>query len=144
MTLVRFRPDVDYPAIPRRFSDMIDEFFNSSLSLGDQTGFVPGIDITEDEKQYSIHVTLPGMQKENIHIDLNDRVITVSGERQQETEDKNVKYHLVESRYGKFERSFTLPENVDPDSLDAKYEDGMLKLSVKKSEKTLSKQIQVK
>ncbi|MEX0772865.1 MAG: Hsp20/alpha crystallin family protein [Balneolales bacterium] len=144
MAITQYRPDVDYPIIPRRFSEMMDEFFNESLSLGERAGFVPGIDITEDDKQYFIQITLPGMKKDDISIDLDDRTITVSGERKQERENKDVKYHLVESRYGKFERSFTLPATADPDSLDAKYEDGILKMTVKKSEKSMSKQIKVK
>lgn len=144
MTLVKFRPDLDYPAIPRRFSEMMDEFFNESLNLGDRSGFVPGIDITEDDKQYNIQVALPGMKKNDINIGLDDRTLTISGERKHEKEDKNVKYHIVESRYGQFERSFTLPENAEPDSLDARYEDGILKLTVQKSEKKVSKQIKVK
>ncbi|MEX0780603.1 MAG: Hsp20/alpha crystallin family protein [Balneolales bacterium] len=144
MAITQNRPDVDYPVIPRRFSEMMDEFFNESMSLGERTGFVPGIDITENDKQYFIQVTLPGMKKDDINIDLDDRTLTVSGERKHEKEEKDVKYHLIESRYGRFERSFTLPANADPDSLDAKYEDGILKMNVKKSEKSMSKQIKVK
>lgn len=144
MAITKYRPDIDYPVIPRRFSEMMDEFFSESLSLGEHTGFMPGIDITEDDKQYFIQVTLPGMKKEDINIDLDDRTLTVSGERKHEKEEKDVKYHLVESRYGKFERSFTLPANADPDSMDAKYENGILKMTVKKSEKSMSKQIKVK
>lgn len=144
MALIKFRPDLDYPAIPRRFSEMMDEFFNDSLTQGDRSGFVPGIDITEDDKQYNIQVTLPGMKKDDINIDLEDRTLTISGERRQEKEDKNVKYHIVESRFGKFERSFVLPNDVDLESLSARYKDGMLNLSVKKSEKKMSKQIEVK
>lgn len=144
MTLVKFRPESDNSAIPRRFSEMVDEFFNESLSMGGRMGFAPVVDVIEDDKQYSINVTLPGMKKEDININLEDRTLTISGERKQEKEDKNVKYHLVESRYGKFERSFTLPESAELDTLAAKYEDGMLRLTVNKSEKKLSKQIKVK
>ncbi|MEX0686459.1 MAG: Hsp20/alpha crystallin family protein [Balneolales bacterium] len=144
MALIKFRPDMDYPSIPRRFSDMMDEFFNDSMTLGDRSGFVPGIDITEDDNQYNIHVTLPGMKKEDIKIDLEDRTLTISGERKQEKEDKNVKYHIIESRYGQFERSFTLPSNVDLDSLNAKYKDGMLNLTIQKVQKKMSKQIDIK
>lgn len=147
MTLVRFNPktDYDYPAIPKRFTDMIDEFFNDAVATSNAGGtFVPGIDISENDSHFHINVNLPGMKKEDININLDDRVLTISGERRQEEEKKDTRYHLVETRYGKFERAFTLPDNIKPDSIKAKYENGVLRLGVEKAEKKVSKQIEVK
>lgn len=147
MTLVRFNPNTDYeyPSIPKRFSDMIDEFFNDAVSTRDTQGsFLPGIDIVENDSHYKINVNLPGMKKEDIAISLDDKVLTISGERKQEEETENTRYHLVETRYGSFKRSFSLPENIKEDSFDATYENGVLKLMVEKAQKKASKQIEVK
>lgn len=147
MTLVRFNPrhQFDFPVVPKRFSDMIDEFFNESLTKTAGNGsFLPGIDIIENDTHFMVNVNLPGMNKEDIKLDLDDRVLTISGERKQETEDKNAKYHLIETRYGSFSRSFTLPENINNESIQAVYENGVLKLSIEKVEKKVSKQIEVK
>ncbi len=147
MTLVRFNPrnEFDFPAIPKRFSDMIDEFFNESLSqTGNKGTFLPGIDIIENDSHYMVNVNLPGMNKEDIKIDLDDRVLSISGERKQEIKDENAKYHLVETRYGSFSRSFTLPDNINSESINATYENGVLKLAIEKAEKKVSKQIEVR
>ncbi|MEX0778142.1 MAG: Hsp20/alpha crystallin family protein [Balneolales bacterium] len=144
MTLVKFRSDADYPAIPRHFNEAVDKFFKDSLTMGNHTGFTPSTDIAEDEKQFIIQLAIPGINKDDIDININNRTLTISGERRHKKEDKSVKYHLIESRFGKFERSFTLPDNVELDSVDAKYEDGLLKVSVQKSENKQIKQIKVK
>lgn len=143
MTLVRFRDhDIETPVLPRTFSEMLDTFFNEAVHT--RENFVPGIDVMEDDKTYMIRVTLPGIKKEEVKIELEDNTLTVSGERKFEKEEKNRKYHLVESRFGNFKRTFTLPRNVDNSSIDAKMAEGILNITIKKDEKSVSRQISIK
>jgi HSP20 family protein len=143
MTLVRFRDhDVESPVLPRSFSEMLDTFFNEAVT--GRENFVPGIDVMEDDKQYEIRVTLPGIKKDEVKIELEDNTLTVSGERKFEKEEKNKRYHLVESRFGTFKRSFTLPRHIDNTSIDAKMSEGILNITIKKDEKSVSRQIAIK
>ncbi len=146
MTLVRFRParNLDLPEVPRRFSDMMDEFFNESIDRRERNGFTPDVNVREDNTHYYIEVSLPGISKEDLKINLDDNTLYISGERRRENKEENVKYHLVESSYGKFERAFTLPENVDQDTINAEFKDGILTLSIEKKQKKVSKEISVK
>lgn len=147
MTLVRFNPqrDIDTSIIPKTFSDMLDTFFNDAVSTRVTNGsFIPGVDVVEHDKHFEIDVALPGMKKNEVSIELEDGVLTISGERKHESEEKNAKYHLVESRYGKFSRSFTLPRNVDRDSISAKMSDGILKITINKAEEAVSRKVEIK
>ncbi len=146
MTLVRFRNDrnLDNP-VPKTFSDMLDTFFDDAIGKNlDTRDFKPGVDIIEHDGKFEINASLPGLKKEDINIELEDNVLTISGERKHETEEKNKKYHLFETRFGSFTRSFTLPRNVNRDSVKANMEDGMLKITIDKSEEAVSRKIQIK
>ncbi|MDG5767988.1 Hsp20/alpha crystallin family protein [Balneolales bacterium ANBcel1] len=146
MTITRYTPlrELDYPNMPRRFSSILDDFFNDVVSSDTGRMFVPSLDVTEDDSHYHVQVSLPGLKKEDIHVDLQDRRLTISGERKEEKEEKETKYHLTETRYGKFERSVMLPENIDQNKIDARFEDGILKLDIEKKEKQVSKQIKIR
>lgn len=104
----------------------------------------PLVDISEDEKEYVIKAEVPEMKKEEIKITVHDDVLSISGERKYEKEDKGKKYHRVERAYGSFMRSFTLPEDADGSKVNAEYKDGILKVHLPKSEKAKPKAIEVK
>ncbi len=104
----------------------------------------PLVDITEDEKEYVVKAEIPEMKKEEIKINVHDDVLTVSGERKYEKEEKGKKYHRVERAYGSFMRSFTLPGDADGTKVNAEYKDGVLKVHLPKSEKAKPKAIEVK
>ena len=106
--------------------------------------WAPTVDITEDEKNYIIKAELPDVKKEDVHVRVENGVLTITGERKAEKEEKNKKYHRVERSYGSFARSFTLPENVEAEKVSAAYKDGLLTVTVAKSEKAQPKQIEVK
>lgn len=130
-----------------RFSDMLDRFFEDAFqirSLGGD-GFTPKVDVSETETHYNYEIALPGMKKEDIHINVDDNLLTISGERKVEDKKKKEgRYHMVENYYGAFERALTLPRNTRLDSIDATYEDGILKVSIEKEEKGSGKEIKVK
>ena len=104
----------------------------------------PLVDITEDEKEYVIKAELPEVKKEDIKLNVQDDVLTITGERKYEKEEKGKKYHRVERSYGSFLRSFTLPENADGTKVAAEYKDGLLMVRLPKSEKAKPKSIEVK
>lgn len=141
MTLVRYnRPNRDL--MSKNFSDIMDEFFNDAVRSNRDT-FVPGIDISETDDQFLISAELPGMEKDDIEISLENRNLTISGERKFEKKEDGKKFHRVETRYGSFNRSFQLPDNVDEESIEATYENGLLNISIDKAEDKVKKKIEI-
>ena len=127
--------------VPTTFSHLIDRFFNESngRSGGSAYSFVPKVDIIEKEKAFEIYLAVPGMEKEDFRIDLKENVLTLSGERKLRKETKEQDYRTLETQYGAFGRSFVLPENVDAEKIEAKYNNGILEVVVPKDEKKLIK-----
>jgi HSP20 family protein len=106
--------------------------------------WAPFVDITEDEKEYLIKADLPEIKKEEIKVTVENGVLVLSGQRKFEKEEKGRRYHRIERAYGSFARSFSLPDNADPDQVNAEFNEGVLKLHVPKSEAARPKQIEVK
>ena len=106
--------------------------------------WTPRVDIVEDDKEYLINVELPGVKKDEIKVSVKDRVLSISGERKSEKEEKGKKYHRTERTYGAFVRSFTLPEAASGEKLKANFEDGILKVQIPKEERAKTKAIEVK
>src|SRR5438552_8371087 len=106
--------------------------------------WTPLADITEDEKEYLIKAELPEVRKEDVKVCVENGVLTISGERKFEKEEKNKRYHRVERGYGSFVRSFTLPDVAEADKVKAEFKDGVLKVHLPKSERSKAKQIEVK
>lgn len=136
MKLVRYN-QLD-PQVPASFSGMLDKFFNDSFGAALKQ-FNPAVDIAEDVKFYEIHVAVPGVKKQDFKIDLIDGKLTISGERKMEEKKEGKNFHSVETQFGSFSRSFFLPEDVKEDKVEATYEDGLLKLTLPKKEKKVSK-----
>ena len=106
--------------------------------------WAPSVDISETEAEYAIKAELPEVKKEDVKVTVEDGVLTLQGERKQEKDEKGKKYHRIERSYGRFVRSFTLPDSVDESKVKAEYTDGVLHLHLPKSEKAKPKQIDVK
>lgn len=140
MSIVRYNSALN-DFVPTTFSNLIDRFFTESVgrSGGAAYSFVPRVDVFEDEKGFEVHVAVPGMSKEDFKIDLNDNLLTISGERKFTKERKENNFHAVETQYGNFSRSFSLPENVDAAKISAKYNNGILELNIPKDEKKVLK-----
>lgn len=141
MSIIRYNNALNDYTTPTAFSNLIDRFFNESLGRtgGSQYSFVPKVDIIENEKAFELHVVVPGMNKEDFKIDLNDNFLTVSGERKSTREKKENNFHSIESQYGTFSRSFSLPENVDAAKISAAYVNGVLEITIPKDEKKILK-----
>jgi len=106
--------------------------------------WAPLVDIVEDDNEYLIKAELPEVKKEDVKVTVQDDVLTISGERMFEKEEKDRKYHRMERAYGSFARSFTLPEDADGEKVAAEFKDGVLKVHLPKSEKARPKSIEVK
>ena len=106
--------------------------------------WAPLVDISEDDKQYAIKAEIPEVRKEDVKVTLENGVLTISGERKAEKEEENRRFHRVERAYGSFARSFTMPEDADPDHVTAEFRDGLLHVAIAKTEKARPKTIDVK
>ncbi|HEY4652600.1 MAG TPA: Hsp20/alpha crystallin family protein [Pontibacter sp.] len=131
--------------MPQTFSSMLDRFFNESVNTRGLTSFTPHVDACETERGYEIEVALPGIRKEDISIDFQEGRLTISGERKFERREEDGKrYQMLETQYGSFSRTFYLPDNVNPDQINARLENGILLVSVPKDEhKTMKRQISI-
>ncbi|WHZ16312.1 MAG: Heat shock protein Hsp20 [Nitrospira sp.] len=104
----------------------------------------PLVDIVENEQEYLIKAELPEVKKEDVRLTVEDEVLTISGERKFEKEEKGRKHHRIERAYGSFVRSFSLPEDADGSKVTADYKDGVLHVHLPKSEKAKPKSIEIK
>lgn len=107
-------------------------------------GFTPAVDIYEDKEGFSIRAELPGVKAEDVHVTVENQVLTLRGERKLEKEDKREGYHRVERSYGAFTRSFVLPNTVAGDNVQAEMKDGVLTLKLMKKPETQPRRIEVK
>lgn len=121
-----------------------DRFFNESIQKG-QSGFSPKVDIAETAKEFEIQVAVPGFSKSDFNIDLKDGKLSIAGERKLEKENKERNFISIQTEYGRFFKSFQLPENIDEKRIEAAYENGILSLRIPKDEtKKLESKIAVK
>lgn len=108
------------------------------------TEWIPPVDIAEDDKEYTVKVELPGMKKEDVHVNVEAGVLSITGERKVEKEEKDKKHHRSERMYGSFVRTFTLPDGTASDKVSAEFKDGVLTVHLPKDEKAKPKSIEVK
>jgi len=106
--------------------------------------WAPAVDIIEDDKEYLIKVELPEVQKDAVKVTVEAGTLTISGERKTEKEEKNRKFHRIERSYGRFERSFSIPDDAEDSKVNAEFKDGVLRVHLAKCEKARPKQIEVK
>jgi len=139
----------------REMEDIHDRLFNLFKNTQPRSGsgeqesltvseWTPLVDITEDDKEYLIKAELPEVKKEEVKVTVESGLLTISGERKIEKEEKGKRYHRVERAYGSFVRSFSLPDDADGNKVNADFKDGVLRVHLAKSEHAKPKQIEVK
>jgi HSP20 family protein len=124
--------------IPRRFfEDPFKYIFEQNIApeklesaLGSKYAFNPACDIKEDEEKISVHVDLPGVDKKDMHVEVKDHMLRISAERRVDNDDK--KFLMKERFYGKYERAFRLPDNIDEENVQAKFNNGVLDVILNK------------
>lgn len=146
MQLVRLNPMRDLVNYRRRmdslFDDFFADFFNGTRAELNR-GWNPKVNIFEEDDQIVMKAEMPGVDKDNIAVDVDGRVLTLKGEQSTDNEVKKENYYMRERSYGKFERSFTLPEKIESEKIKAEYKDGVLKLNIPKPESSKPKAITV-
>ncbi len=148
MLVTRYNPYSD-PDIRKGFEvlhSLMNQFDPVVKEESNLASFVPSVNTRESDDAYYIEVDLPGIKKEDIEITTEDNVLTISGERKYKDEVKEDDYYKVESRYGKFSRSFTLPEKVDVEKIQAESRDGVLEVVIPKlkEEENKPRKIEIK
>ncbi len=148
MLVTRYNPYSELERMRKSF-ELFNNMFNNLERTFPQeniSSFIPTVNTREDDSAYYIEVDLPGVKKEDIEITTEDNVLTISGERKVRDEVKEDDYYKVESVYGTFSRSFTLPENVDVNKIEAKNENGVLEIVIPKKveEDKKPKKIEIK
>ncbi len=143
---VRWDPFGEFSTLQERLNRLFEDLMPTTR-MGEEeltTGtFYPAVDIYEGEKEITLKAELPGIDKKDVHVDINGGVITLRGERKIEKENKKENYHRVERSYGIFNRSFTLPTTVDPGKVKANYKDGVLSVTLPRKEEAKPKSIPV-
>jgi HSP20 family protein len=130
----------------RRDMDRLwDSFFESGVRRTDDGGeWLPSLDVAETKDEIVVKAEVPGMDPKDIDISLSDGLLTIKGEKKQEREEKEEDYHLVERSYGTFTRSIRLPKEVRREKISASYKNGVLKVTLPKSEEAKQKEIKIK
>ena len=133
--------------LQREIDRVFGRFFPSTDGDGESTSrqavWAPRTDLSETEDSYRLQLDVPGLSKEDLNINYKDNQLTVSGERTSERTDEDEEYVRVERSFGQFYRSFTLPRTVNAENITASYENGVLTISVPKTEKEKSRQIEI-
>jgi HSP20 family protein len=132
MTLIKRNTDINWP-----FRGFLSDFFDTDETLYDrliQRDRMPSVNVAETEKEYEIEMAAPGMKKSDFKVNVSNGVLTISAEKEENAEEQKKNYTRKEYSFRSFSRSFTLPDNTKDDSINAKYTDGVLKLTIAKKE----------
>ena len=143
MTLVKWNPEREMNMLQRQVNRLFEDFFGSPALSSDRqlTEWEPVVDIREDAEAYFVHAELPGVRKEDVRITMQNNLLTIRGEKKQETEKKESEYHRIERSFGNFERSFTLPATVKTEKIDANFADGVLTILLPKTEEAKPREV---
>ncbi|MFQ5864259.1 MAG: Hsp20/alpha crystallin family protein [bacterium] len=144
--LTRRSPTRDFLNLADEMNRFVRDFFGddtreTSLFKGTWS---PKVDISEDNDNFYLHVELPGIKREDVKVSYEDGLLTITGEKKAEKEEKDLNFHRVERAFGKFERSFRMPTNIINDKIDAQFQNGVLSIILPKAEEAKPKEIEVK
>jgi HSP20 family protein len=146
MALIRWEPVRELSTIQSEMNRLFNTFFEPGPGNGGSTSlrrWIPAMDLVETDDDFVLRADLPGLSEGDVHIDLEDNVLTISGERKSEHEERKEGYYRVERASGKFARSLTLPEGVDPDSIRANFDRGVLEVRVPKPEERKPRKVAI-
>jgi HSP20 family protein len=143
MSIARWDPFVELNRMNRVFRDLLRERDEGSEGPLASATFIPPLDISEDENNLTVELEIPGMNEKDLHVRVDGNVLTVSGERKLEREEKGKDFRRIERQYGSFQRSITVPNSVDPNSANASYENGVLRIQFAKRSEAKPREIKV-
>jgi len=131
MTLIKFEPFRDLDLLNTNIRRFFDDFPTATQEFS--STYHPKIDIYEDDKKIYFEAEVPGMNKKDLNISVHDNILTVTGEKKKESEEKGKNFFRMERTFGSFTRSFTLPDEINVEKIDAKFTDGILKIEIEKA-----------
>ena len=143
MALVRWDPATTVPTLQNRVNRLFEDMFPETREDLGLMEWRPSVDTYEKDDAIVVKAELPGVKKEDVDIDISNNVLTINGERHYD-DVKNEDYYRRERFHGKFQRAFTLPDNVDMSNIDASFKDGVIEVTVPKTEKTQTQKIEIK
>jgi len=144
MNVIRWEPFGGMDDMFNRFPSLFEKWARLSGTGEKGVGWAPSVDISETDQEYLIRASLPAVKKEDVNVTVEDGMLTVSGERRQQQQQKDEKFHKIENLYGSFARSFSLPEGTDPSAIRAESKDGVLTIHVPKARAETKKPTTVK
>lgn len=136
-------PWSDILTLRREMNDLIDGLGASTRSEPGQVVWAPSVNVREDEERLTIEAELPGVREEDVNVSLEDDVLTIAGEKREEQRRDKDNFHVLERRYGRFERSFAVGRNIDPSKIEATFRDGVLKVVLPKPEESRPRRIRI-
>ena len=144
--LVKWEPTLGLTRVNDVFDRMLEDFFSPDTRFFGEpvTSLMPLMNIEETKDAYRISIEVPGMEKDDIDIEVKDNVLTISGEKKEEVKSEDSTFYRRERRFGKFSRSISLPNDINVDGIDAEYKNGVLTLTLPKTEEAKPKKIAVK
>ena len=144
MTIVRWEPFRELSSLQTEMNRLFNAAFEGpGGSNGPARRWTPAMDLLETEEEFVLRADLPGMSESDVSIELEDNVLTVSGERKTEHEDKREGFYRMERAYGSFSRSLTLPKGIDPEAVTAAFQNGVLEVRVPKPEQRKPRRISI-
>lgn len=146
MALIRWEPVRELSSLQNDMNRLFNTFFDTPTTAnasGTPRRWMPAMDLVETDDHFVLRADLPGLTEEDVHIDVEDNVLTVSGERKAEHEDKREGYVRVERSYGSFRRSLTLPEGVEPEAVNASFDRGVLEVRIPKPEQRQPRRVAI-
>jgi HSP20 family protein len=143
MALVRWDPIRELDSLQGDMNRLFDRFFEGRGANGMSRRWIPAMDLVETDDHLVLRGDLPGMTEDDVDIEIKDNVLTVSGERKAESEEKGEGYHRVERAFGTFSRSLTLPQGVDADRVDATFDKGVLEVRIPKPAEAKPTRVQI-
>ena len=143
MTIVRWEPFRELSSLQTEMNRLFNAAFEGGQGAGQARRWTPAMDLLETEDEFVLRADLPGMSESDVHIELEDNVLTVSGERRVEHEEKREGFYRMERAYGSFSRSLTLPKGIDPEAVTAAFDRGVLEVRVPKPEQRKPRRIEI-
>jgi HSP20 family protein len=147
MALIRWEPVAEIHTIQNEMNRLFNTFFDQPASTGrggvPSRRWIPAMDLVETADHYVLRADLPGLSDEDVNVQLEDNVLTISGERTSQQQQHEEGYYRIERAFGGFARSLTLPDGVDPDGVQAHFDRGVLEISIPKPEQKKPRQVKI-
>jgi HSP20 family protein len=143
MTLIRWEPGRELTSLQSEMNRLFNGFFDTGSGPGALRQWAPAMDLVETDDHFLLRADLPGLDEDDVSIEFQDNVLTLSGERKSEHEESREGYHRVERAHGSFARTLTLPEGVDADAIEAAFDRGVLEVRIPRPAERKPRRVQI-